>query len=50
MEKHYTKIFITVIGIKLLLAWLFPVISDEVYWYTLGQHLDGNYYDHPPMT
>jgi len=50
MEKHYTKIFITVIGVKLLLAWFFPVISDEVYWYTLGQHLDGNYYDHPPMT
>jgi len=50
MEQHYKKIFLAAIGIKLLLACLFPITSDEAYFYTWTGHLDVNYYDHPPMT
>jgi len=50
MEKHYKKIFITIIAVKLLLAWLFPITSDEAYFYTWTKQLDVNFYDHPPMT
>lgn len=49
MGKHYIKIFLGAIAVKMLLAWLVPITSDEAYWYTLGQHLYTNYYDHPPM-
>jgi len=50
MEKHYKQIFIAIIAIKLILAYLFPITSDEAYFYTWSSHLDVNYYDHPPMT
>ena len=50
MEKHYKKIFITIIAVKLILAWLFPITSDEAYFYTWTKQLDVNFYDHPPMT
>ena len=50
MVKHYQKIFLIVILIKLLYAWVFPVTTDEAYWLILGNHLDVNYYDHPPMS
>lgn len=49
MAKHYLKIFLGAIVIKMLLAWLVPITSDEAYWYALGQRLYANYYDHPPM-
>ncbi len=50
MEKHYWKIFSAVVIIKLVLAYSFPITSDEAYYYTWGQYLDVNYYDHPPVT
>jgi len=50
MEKHYKKIFIAIIAVKLILAWLFPITSDEAYFYTWTKQLDVNFYDHPPMT
>lgn len=50
MEKHYTKIFLIIILIKLFFAWVFPITTDEAYWLILGKHPDVNYYDHPPMS
>lgn len=50
MEKHYNKILIGVVLIKLALAYAVPITSDEAYFYIWGDRLDLNYYDHPPMT
>ncbi len=50
MEKNYRHIFIGVIAIKLLLAYFFPITSDEAYFYTWVSRPDFTYYDHPPMT
>ncbi|RJP82445.1 MAG: hypothetical protein C4522_03075 [Desulfobacteraceae bacterium] len=50
MEKHYSKIFLIIILVKLFFAWIFPVTTDEAYWLILGNHPDVNYYDHPPMS
>lgn len=49
MERHYVKIFAGIVLIQLLLAGLFPITSDEAYFYTWAVNLDVNYYDHPPM-
>ena len=49
MERHYKKIFAAIVIIKLILAYLVPITSDEAYFLTWGENLDVNYYDHPPM-
>ncbi len=49
MITHYKKWFVTAIALKMLLAWLVPLTSDEAYWYAVGQNFYTNYYDHPPM-
>ncbi len=50
LEKYFFHILIAVFIAKLLLAYLIPVTSDEAYFWVWGQHLDINYYDHPPVT
>jgi hypothetical protein len=35
--------------VKLLLCPLVELNNDEVYYYTYAQHLQWNYFDHPPM-
>jgi 4-amino-4-deoxy-L-arabinose transferase-like glycosyltransferase len=40
-------IFSTVL--RLLLASLFELGNDEVYYWTYAQHLQWNYFDHPPL-
>src|SRR5262245_52918000 len=35
--------------LKLLLCGLVELNNDEVYYYTYAQHLQWNYFDHPPM-
>jgi 4-amino-4-deoxy-L-arabinose transferase-like glycosyltransferase len=32
------------------LAYAIPITADEAYFWVWGQHLDINYYDHPPVT
>ncbi|NVM20611.1 MAG: glycosyltransferase family 39 protein [Desulfobacterales bacterium] len=49
MERHYKKIFVATVIIKLILAYFIPITSDEAYFLTWGENLDVNYYDHPPM-
>lgn len=36
--------------IKLVIAFWFPLTSDEAYFFLWGQYPDINYYDHPPVT
>lgn len=50
MERHFKKIFAVTVIVKLILAYFFPITSDEAYFLTWGKNLDINYYDHPPMT
>ncbi len=50
MEKQYRYIFIAVVVVKLLLAYSFPITSDEAYFYSWVHQPDFTYYDHPPMT
>jgi 4-amino-4-deoxy-L-arabinose transferase-like glycosyltransferase len=37
------------LGVRLLLAWSFPVIGDEAYLFTWARDLSWGYYDHPPL-
>lgn len=50
---HFEKRTLLLIGItallKLLLCGLVELNNDEVYYYTYAQHLQWNYFDHPPM-
>lgn len=50
MDRHFGKWFAGIVGVKLLLAYYFPITSDEAYFYAWAHQLDFNYYDHPPMT
>ncbi len=50
VEKYFTPIVIGVMAIKLLLAYFIPITADEAYFWVWGQHVDINYYDHPPVT
>ncbi|RYY62390.1 MAG: glycosyltransferase family 39 protein, partial [Chitinophagaceae bacterium] len=36
-------------GLRLVLAGLFELGNDEVYYWTYAQHLQWNYFDHPPL-
>lgn len=33
----------------LALAKMFPLLQDETYYWTWSRHLDGGYFDHPPL-
>jgi len=37
------------VALKILLAWLFPVMGDEAYFTVWGTYPALGYYDHPPM-
>lgn len=50
LTQHFTRVCFTVIGVKILFAWLFPVTADEAYFWQWGRYLDSVYYDHPFIT
>ncbi len=50
IEKYFFYLLCIIFLAKLLLAYLVPVTADEAYFWIWGQHLDINYYDHPPLT
>ena len=50
VESYFTHIVIAVMAIKVALAYFIPVTADEAYFWVWGQHVDINYYDHPPVT
>jgi len=49
-ERYFYQILAAIIVVKLIIAYAFPLTSDEAYFYIWGQFPDINYYDHPPMT
>jgi hypothetical protein len=50
IETHFKTVVGAIIAVKLLIAYLIPITSDEAYFYLWGRYPDINYYDHPPMT
>jgi len=37
------------VGIRLAVAWLYPLVPDEAYYWCWAQRPDWGYFDHPPM-
>jgi hypothetical protein len=49
-ETHFKTVVGAIVAVKLLIAYMLPITSDEAYFYLWGRYPDINYYDHPPMT
>ena len=49
-ETHFKYIVAAIVIVKLIIAYMLPITSDEAYFFLWGQFPDINYYDHPPMT
>lgn len=47
--SYIKKLFWISLAIKLVLAGLLPLTSDEAYYWVWSRHLQLSYYDHPPM-
>ena len=45
----FWRVFAATLGIKLLLAWQFPITGDEAFFYQWGVFPSWGYSDHPPM-
>lgn len=48
-RKEYLLFFAIIILVKILLAFLIPVVGDESYYWFWGQNLQLSYFDHPPI-
>lgn len=48
-QKQFWIAAIAVLAVKLLLAAVLPITSDEAYFVIWAKNLDLGYYDHPPM-
>ena len=49
IEKTFWLTFAAALIIKMFLALLIPMTSDEAYFVLWGRYVDFGYYDHPPM-
>ncbi len=49
-ERYFYHIVAVLVLIKLAVAFMLPITSDEAYFFLWGQYPDINYYDHPPVT
>ena len=49
-EKHFWLLVAAVVVVKLIIAYMLPITSDEAYFFLWGRYPAVNYYDHPPMT
>lgn len=49
-ETHFKYYVGAIVAIKLTIAYMLPITSDEAYFYLWGRYPDINYYDHPPVT
>jgi hypothetical protein len=49
-KQSYLWVIAGAILLQLLAIWFLPVIEDEAYFVSWGDHLSGGYYDHPPLT
>jgi 4-amino-4-deoxy-L-arabinose transferase-like glycosyltransferase len=48
-SKFLFRAILIILGIKFLLMFLFPLTSDEGYYWLWSKHLALSYVDHPPM-
>lgn len=48
-RRLFAGTLLATLGVRLGLAWAFPVIGDEAYLFTWARAFAGGYYDHPPM-
>ena len=49
-EKYFWRLVAAIVLVKLIIAYMLPITSDEAYFFLWGRFPDINYYDHPPMT
>jgi hypothetical protein len=49
-EIYFKHLVAAIVIVKLIIAGMLPITSDEAYFFLWGQYPDINYYDHPPMT
>ena len=50
LEKHKILVLISITTlVRCLIAATIGLGNDEVYYVTYAQHLEWNYFDHPPM-
>ena len=49
-ETYFKYIVGAIVAVKLAIAYMLPITSDEAYFYMWGRFPDINYYDHPPVT
>ncbi len=49
-ETYFRYLVAAIVIVKLSIAYMLPITSDEAYFYIWGQYPAINYYDHPPMT
>ncbi|MCF6281389.1 MAG: glycosyltransferase family 39 protein [Candidatus Polarisedimenticolaceae bacterium] len=49
-KSGHLWIIASAILLQIIAIWFLPVIEDEAYFVSWGDHLSGGYYDHPPMT
>ncbi len=49
-NSGYLWVIVSAILLQMVAIWFLPVIEDEAYFVSWGDHLSGGYYDHPPMT
>lgn len=44
---NFSLLFLSLVLLKTIVAWIFPVVGDETYYWVWGQNLQLSYYDHP---
>lgn len=49
LRKWFYASLAVTFGIKLILAAIIPIVSDEAYFVIWAENLDFGYYDHPPV-
>ncbi|MGM0554356.1 MAG: ArnT family glycosyltransferase, partial [Pseudomonadota bacterium] len=49
LARHYGAILLTVLLVKIAMAWALPITGDEAYFLIWGHNPDLGYYDHPPI-
>jgi len=50
MKSRYLWVIVSAVLLQVVAIWFLPVVEDEAYFVSWGDHLSGGYYDHPPLT
>jgi hypothetical protein len=49
IQKKLFRLILVSTGVRCIMAIFLELGNDEVYYWTYAQHLEWNYFDHPPM-